>query len=315
MGQEGNAIVAQQSDERQASTERDTKQEPQLELAEHLQPVMTTVQEQIHQIVRESMERALQPLQEDVGRVLDQADDGQRASARSPQEQARRDGGASAQDQAGSPQAPEQPQTQEGQPEAKQAQEGKAEGQQDEGEEDPLVAVLRQQITDAMEPVLDDLRENVEEAVQQQIEHAIDMSDEELHQRVDQAVQPMRQEVEQQVDQTIQDARHEREKPPQTPLQEAIQRTVKALKDTMRWLARTLHVLMKTVVGLLKAVLNLVVVILLALFEGLKALGGAIGGGAKSAGQGIKDVLQKMLLSLGKGALGKLLPGQEKAQA
>jgi hypothetical protein len=285
----GKAMVVQQhSDERQVTSEQNKGQEAQLELAERLQPVMAKVQEQIQQIVREQQERA---------------------SARLPQEEAGRDGGAidgTATQVETRPAQPSQADQDRGQ--------HSAQDQQDEGEKDPLVTLLREQIIDAMDPVLDDLRENVEQAVRQQRQNVMDMPEEEVHQRVDQALEPMRQEVEQQVDQTIQDVKQEREKPPQTKLQEAIQRTVKALKETMQWLARTLRTLLKTVVALLKAVANLVVVILLALFEGLKSLGQAKASGVKSVSRGIMEVLQKMLLGLAKRVAGNLLSGRESRQ-
>jgi hypothetical protein len=190
-----------------------------------------------------------------------------------------------------------------------QGQEGQGQnGRADEEQESPLVAVLRQQVIDAMDPVLDDLRENIEEAVEQQIDYVLKMGEDELHRQVNQAIEPLRNEVQQQTDQTVQDAKQEREKPQQTKLQEAVQRTVKALKKTMQWLARTLRALLRTVVELLKAVVNLVIVILLALFEGLKSLGGAAGHGLQAIGSGI---LKKMVGGLAK-KLGKsLMPEPE----
>jgi hypothetical protein len=124
-------------------------------------------------------------------------------------------------------------------------------------------------------------------------------------------MEPIRHEVESQVDRTVGDARQEKDQPEQTSLQKAIQRTVKELKQTMQWLARTLRALLKTVVALLKAVVNLVVVILLALFEGLKSLGGSIMGGAKSAGEGIAGGIKNMLVSGGKALIESLLPDMD----
>ncbi len=121
----------------------------------------------------------------------------------------------------------------------------------------------------------------------------------------------MRQEVETQVDQTVAEAKQEEERPPQTKLQEAIQRTVKALKETMQWLARTLRALFRTVVALLKAVLNLLVVILLALFEGLQSLGGAAKKGIGAVGGGIAGGLRGMLQSTLMGMANKLVPQPE----
>jgi hypothetical protein len=135
------------------------------------------------------------------------------------------------------------------------------------------------------------------------------MDEEELHEKVNQSVDPLRQEVQDQVDQAVKDARNEEDRPEETNLQKAIHRTIKALKQTLQWLARTLRALLKTVVALLKAVVNLVILLLLALFEGLKSLGGSLGEGAKKLGGNIMDGIKNMLVSSGAGLLEKMLPG------
>jgi hypothetical protein len=213
------------------------------------------------------------------------------------------------QDEGGRQDQPQGQAGQQDQPEGQSGQQGQEEqDQQDDGQKDPLVALLRQQIIDAMDPVMDDLRENIEQAVQQHVQQAIDLSQDDLHKKVEQAIEPIRHEVQSQVDQTVQDAKQEQDKPPQTSLQKAITRTVKALKQTMQWLARTLRALLKTVVALLKAVVNLVIVILLALFEGLKTLGGAAGGAVKAIGGSIMNGLKKTVLKAGQGLVDKLIP-------
>jgi hypothetical protein len=107
---------------------------------------------------------------------------------------------------------------------------------QDRPEEGPLAVAPRQQILDAMDPVMDDLLQDIQEAVHQQIEYVLRMSEQEVQHQVDQAVEPMRQEVQHQVDQAVQEAKLDQKRAPQTQLQQAIDRTVKALKKTLQWL-------------------------------------------------------------------------------
>lgn len=294
--------------QQQIGNEQGTEQVSQANLAQALQPIMSQVEQEIEQIIRQQMDQAMEPLRQGMGQMLDQAHGAPQQPVSLPDAQS----GQPAQPTQAASAAPQDM----GQPEDQQERQGQH-GQPEQGktdEESPLVAVLRQQIMEAMDPVIDDLRENVEQAVQQQMEYVLKMGEEELHQQVQQAAEPLRQEVQQQVDQSVLEARQERERPPQTKLQEAIQRTVKALKETMQWLARTLRALLKAVVALLKAVVNLLVVVLLALFEGLKSLGQATGQGMSSIGGGIMGGVKKMLANSVKGLVSNLLTEPDSAK-
>jgi DNA-directed RNA polymerase specialized sigma24 family protein len=177
---------------------------------------------------------------------------------------------------------------------------------QDRPEEGPLAVALRQQILDAMDPVMDDLLQDIQEAVHQQIAYVLRMSEQEVHQQVDQAVEPMRQEVQQHGDQVLHEAKLDQQRPPQTQLQQAIDRTVKALKKTLQWLTRALRALIRAAVELLKAVLSLVQAVLLALFEGLKSLGQATGQGAAFVARGVTEGTKSLLLKMAQGVVNTL---------
>ena len=196
-----------------------------------------------------------------------------------------------------------QEEQQRGQQQAQKGQEGPAESRRPEG---PLATALRQQIVDAMDPVMDDLLQDIQEAVQRQVEYVLRMSEQEVQQQVDQAVEPMRQEVQQQVDQVVHEAKLDRERPPQTQLQQAIDRTVKALKKTLQWLTRALRALIRAAVELLKAVLSLVQAVLMALFEGLKSLGQATGQGAAFVARGVTEGTKSLLLKMAQGVVSTL---------
>ena len=179
--------------------------------------------------------------------------------------------------------------------------------QAQQGQEDgPLAVALRQQILDAMDPVMDDLLQDIQEAVQRQIEYVLRMSEQEVQQQVDQAVEPVRQEVQLHADQVVQEAKLDQERPPQTQLQQAIDRTVKALKKTLQWLTRALRALIRAAIELLKAVLSLVQAILLALFEGLKSLGQATGQGAAFVARGVTEGTKSLLLTMAQGVVSTL---------